>query len=355
MSQIDSLRVVHLIPYDGIGGVEIAARSLPTGWHGNLLFERQYLVREPSVTPKTSEYHGPSTSLNDPRAYWHALWRLVRDPPDLVVASLWRSALILICVKILRPGTRTVVFLHLAHDVHFTDRVANKLAMHLSDAIWTDSGVTLERRVPHRLRDRGRVISFLLNRQPLPEQRDPASDFIFWGRLHPQKGLDRALELFARVVPYRHNARFNIIGPDGGSEHRLRRRVAELGLDEHVTFAGPMRQDEIVREASHASFYLQTSHGEGMALSVVEAMQAGLVPVVTPVGEIARYCQDGQSAIFVHDDAAAVDAVLGLLSDPERYRRMSRAAAEYWQEKPLYRDDFLAAASELIEAGDHEA
>ena len=48
-------------------------------------------------------------------------------------------------------------------------------------------------------------------------------------------------------------------------------------------------------------------------MSVVEAMQIGLVPIVTPVGEIARYCVDGKNAVWVQEDATAVDAVMRLI------------------------------------------
>jgi len=262
--------------------------------------------------------------------------------------------LVLFCLKVLLPRTQAVLFLHVAHDVHLVDKVVNKIAMQLSDAMWADSSVTLKQRVPRRIQRRGRVISFSLKPCILPESRDPAPRFIFWGRLNAQKGLERALKLFATTSKRRHVARFTIIGLDGGMEEDLRMLVSELGMGEQVTLKGPMPQDEIVCYAAQSSFYLHTSRNEGMAMSVVEAMQAGLVPVVTPVGEFARYCQDGQSAIFAYNDVSAANAVLALLSEPERYRRISRAAAEFWQEKPLYRDDFLAAAKELIEGREHE-
>ncbi len=348
-------RIVHLIPYHEIGGVEIAARSLPTGPYGELEFERNYLVRVSGSTVEVGEHHGPMISLNNPRAYLHALWRLYRDPPELLVASLWRCALVLICLKVLRPRTKMVIFLHAAHDVHLVDKLANRVAMSLSNAIWADSSVTLERRVPRCLRRKGRVVSFLLNQRSLPEQRNLAPEFVFWGRLNVQKGLDRALGLVAAMVRHQRDARFTIIGPDGGMEDRLRAQVAKWRLGDHVVFKGPMQYEEIPAAASRASFYLQTSLDEGMAMSVVEAMQIGLVPVVTPVGEIANYCKDEVSAIFVHEDDAAIEAVLALLSNPDRYRWMSCAAAKYWQERPLYRDDFLDAAEELIEGRVHAA
>lgn len=343
-----SPRVVHLIPYDGIGGVEIAAKSIAPGSHDELRFERQYLVRPNAVTPEAGEYHGPDISLYDPRAYWHALRVLLRDPPDLLVASLWRSALVLIFMKVLRPRQRTVIFLHLAHDVHRVDGMLNTLAMRLADVIWTDSRATLDRRVPAALQHKGRVISFLLEKRPMPAPSCPAPEFVFWGRLNAQKGLDRALRVFAGIQRRRHDARFTVIGPDGGVEDDLIALAAELGIDAHVNFRGMMHRADITRMTGQSSFYLQTSLDEGMALSVVEAMQAGLVPVVTPVGEISSYCHDGVSAIFVHNDADAIDAVISLLSDPVAYKSMSRSAAEYWQARPLYRDDFLEAAGRLI-------
>ena len=347
-------RIVQLIPYDAIGGVEVAAKSIHAGDHNGsdrgLRFERQYLVNRSGAACGPADYHGPNRSLYNPRPYLHAFWRLFRKPPDLLVASLWRSALVLILLKMARPKQKTILFLHLAHDVHWLDRIANQIAMRLADGIWADSSVTLNQRVSPNLQHKGRVISFLLEACSLPEISEPTPEFIFWGRLSPQKGLERALKIFSDILPLVPDAHFNIIGPDGGVKSYLEARSEQLGIAKNVSFTGAKSQADIRTIASRASFYLQTSVDEGMALSVVEAMQIGLVPVVTPVGEIARYCVDGKNAVWVQEDATAVDAVMGLLSDTDRYKRMSYTAAEYWQEKPLYRDDFLAAAKEFIES-----
>ncbi|WP_161351962.1 glycosyltransferase family 4 protein [Maritimibacter harenae] len=341
-----------MIPYDAIGGVEVAAKSIYAGDHnradGDLRFERQYLVNRKGSACGPADYHGPYRSLYDPRPYLHAFFRLYRKPPDLLVASLWRSALVLIVLKMARPKQKAILFLHLAHDVHWFDRIANRIAMRLADGIWADSAATMDQRISPNLRHKGRVISFLLERHSLPKVSDPTPEFIFWGRLSPQKGLERALKIFSKIVRHVPEADFKIIGPDGGSENDLKALVEQLGISENITFIGARSRADIRTMASQASFYLQTSVDEGMALSVVEAMQSGLVPIVTSVGELARYCTDGKNAILVQEDNAAVDAVMALLADPDRYKRMSFAAAEYWQAKPLYRDDFLAAAAELI-------
>lgn len=343
-------RALHIIPYDGIGGVETAARSLPGGLYGDVRFEKYFLVRRADALDIAFEHQGPVGSEDRPRNYLRLLVHVLRTGPDLVIASLWRAAIGMLIVKLIRPRQRCVLFLHLAHDVHRVDRVANRLGMRVATEIWADSQATLDRRVPEGLRAKGRVISFVLDRAAAPEPRDPAPAFVFWGRLNAQKGLDRALGLFARIRAARPDATLRLIGPDGGEESALRGQAVDLGLEAAVTFEGPMTRDQLTRAATSAAFFLQTSRDEGMSVSVVEAMQAGLVPVVTPVGEIANYCRDGENAVVVTDDAAAADRVLALLDDPAAYRLMSQAAAAHWRDQPLYRDDVLAACRRILGA-----
>jgi glycosyltransferase involved in cell wall biosynthesis len=119
---------------------------------------------------------------------------------------------------------------------------------------------------------------------------------------------------------------------------QLEARSAELGLASAVRFVGALPFSDILEEARTHAFYLQTSTHEGMAMSVVEAMQLGLVPVVTPVGEIACYCRNDVNAVLIEDDEMAATTILQLLDDPNRYAQLRSTAIETWREKPLYRD-----------------
>lgn len=85
-----------------------------------------------------------------------------------------------------------------------------------------------------------------------------------------------------------------------------------------------------------------------MGMSVVEAMSIGLVPIVTPVGEISRYCRSGINAILVEDDAAAAAEILVLLSDAKRFRAMVEAALLTWKDHRLYYEDFIIACDRLL-------
>lgn len=315
-------------------------------------FQKFYLIRKDCASAESAP--GGRAPENDPRAYFAALRRLCQERPDIVIASLWRSCLLLTGLKLLRPGTTCVTFLHSAVDVHLPDRVLNVLAMLLSREIWADSRTTLDARVPRFLRKRGRVISFLLHHAPDVQVHGQARpEFVFWGRLHWQKDLHRAVRLFAKVRSLRPNARFHVIGPDGGQRASLEQLLRELELQGSVLLYGAMQQQVIFQLASTCSFYLQTSIDEGMAMSVVEAMQLALVPVVTPVGEIASYCRDGENAIVIGDEDAAVRRILDLLEDHDAYHRLAQEASRTWRGRSLYADDVSAACLALVKETRH--
>ena len=338
-------RVIHLLPYDGIGGAEAAARSMGDAPVEGFEFELRYLF------PRKAPGRQRGATFN-PFAFLSAVVRLMGDKPDLLVLSLWRSCVGGILVKLMRPRTRLVVMVHNSVDAHLADRLATRAAIALADAVWSDSEASLQLRFRRPLRTPVTVIPFLARQlSPARDEGDrtpPAPDFIFWGRLAAQKNLSHALQLFRRIHDAHPTARYTVIGPDSGELPALRNWCEREHLLDAVRFTGPMTPGEIRDAARGQSFYLQTSDYEGMAMSVVEAMQLGLVPVVTPVGEIGRYCRDGENAIVVHAGGDAVADVLALLADPPAWFRVRESALGTWKGHPLYREGFTDACRSLL-------
>lgn len=335
-------RVIHLIPYDWPGGVEVAAATVASGDYGGFAFEKRYLCVKMSDAQE-----GPIAPENDPRAYVRTFRALLDRRPDVLILSLWRSCLVGLAVKLVRPRTRLVLFLHNSENAHVVDAILTWLSARLADEVWADSASTAAR----RMRGPVSAISFVAERIGPRTSEIPAPAFIFWGRLHPRKHLARAIALFKAVRDRHAGARFTIIGPDSGDGAALRSLVAALDLTRSVTFHPAADHDEIAHHSADHSFFLQTSRAEGMAMSVVEAMQLGLVPIVTPVGEIGTYVDDGVNGLWITDDDAMPDRVALLLSEPDAFRSMRASALQVWSDKPLYRDEFLTACAEVLKAG----
>ncbi|RWX43911.1 Glycosyltransferase involved in cell wall bisynthesis [Candidatus Electrothrix aarhusensis] len=333
--------VIHLVPYDGIGGVETAARSMADFKQDGTNFQVNYIFSALSV----SRHRFP---LFNPFPYFDVARRIIAARPDILIVSLWRSCAVAFLVKLIFPRIRVVLFLHSTEDVHFPDRLLTRLTAMISHQIWADSKATLVRRLPDcRLTKNGKVISFVIHHIFAPEKRLVEAVFIFWGRIHALKRLERALAIFANIHAVHPEARFIIIGPDGGELARLQKLILSMGLTHAVRFAGEMNFSEIKCLAKDASFYLQTSELEGMAMSVVEGMQLGLVPVVTPVGEISSYCRHQKNSLLITSDRGVAEDILALLNDPQKYEQVRNRAIATWVAKPLYAESVVNACLEI--------
>jgi hypothetical protein len=85
-----------------------------------------------------------------------------------------------------------------------------------------------------------------------------------------------------------------------------------------------------------------------MAMSVVEAMQLGLIPVVKPVGEIGRYAVDQENSIFIRDGKKALIDIIDLIRDVKRFTSVSEAAFSTWTSAEVYSESVLSGCSALV-------
>jgi len=278
-----------------------------------------------------------------------------RFGPDIVISSLWKGSLIGAVVKKKAPGVRFYPFVHNTKFFHRLDRYCTDLAIGRADAIFVDA-VSTANFVKTRLASAVdvRVISFLTRSTPesnlrLGTGREPGKGgvrFLFLGRIYKVKNLPLAIEFIHALQQRGINAVLDVYGRKGDDFARSLETVKSLCLEDRVTFKGEVNFRERFQLFKNYDFLVQLSDFEGMAMSVAEAMQNGLVPVVTPVGEIPNYAQGGTSAIFVDiaDDESkekAVDGVIEAVLETARYRQLSENAFRAFISKKCYADSLL--------------
>jgi len=343
-SEHSQVSVVHLIPSFGIGGVEHAASTM--------LADAEEEKNDFSFSVETIFDLGLPRKwyfLNNPYYYFKSAINISANrDTELLIVSLWRSCLVGLLVKILRPKIKLIVFLHSADDAHLIDKLLHRVILLFSDEVWSDSNETLRRRFSNSYIHKSRIISFVTARlAPLPAQHVKPV-FIFWGRLHAQKNLWLSIDIFSVITSKYADSFFHIIGPDDGDLDKLKAQVESLKLQNSVAFHGGMNFEKIRKIAASASFYLQTSKQEGMAMSVVEAMQFGLVPIVTPVGEISDYARHGDNSIIVNNHADAIEDIISLLQNDLTYQKIRARSISTWSTHPLYRDSIISAFRDLL-------
>ncbi len=343
--RIPRARVVHLTHRLSTGGVETAIRVFLESRR-----REDYLVM--TLTADDGGHPDtvlPGRGLNNPLSYLLHLLRLVRTPPAVLIVSLWRAALLGTVVKLLRPRVRLIVFLHNTRYKNRPDQWCHTAALAVCDVVFVDSEAAREALVPDTRRP-VRRIAFKLRTGVATVQptSQPPWYFAYWGRLSTQKRIDRALELLA-ILRRREDCRLVCIGTDDGDGDRLRTRAAELDVAEWVQWLPEMPFPAIEARVAGASFFVQLSDFEGMAMSVVEAMQMGLVPVVSSVGEIRNYAEDGTNALLYGGDLEGLaERVLDLIGDPQTWRTFHNAAILTWRATPSYTDSFSDAIDEVL-------
>ncbi|MFF8018028.1 glycosyltransferase [Streptomyces sp. NPDC007929] len=162
----------------------------------------------------------------------------------------------------------------------------------------------------------------------LPPADSTAKVVIAAGRLVPVKRYDLLIEAFAPVAAAHPDWQLRIYGK-GEEQPRLRELIERLGLWNNVFLMGAATPMEA--EWAKGSIGAAASNFEPFGMTIVEAMRCGLPVVSTdcPYGP-AEIIQDGTDGrlVPVGDRDALAAALLDLVGDDERRRRMSRAALD---------------------------
>jgi glycosyltransferase involved in cell wall biosynthesis len=168
------------------------------------------------------------------------------------------------------------------------------------------------------------------------------------GRLNKGKGSYDLLEAAALAPVASLELR---LGGDGELE-QVRERARELGIEDRVHVLGWLRDEAKARELASASVFVLASYNEGLPMSVLEAMAAGLPVVSTRVGGIPEAVSDGIEGYLIDpgDVAALADRLGRLASNPGLARQMGDAArrkvqAIYSAQAVLPRIETIYAAS----------
>lgn len=113
----------------------------------------------------------------------------------------------------------------------------------------------------------------------------------------------------------------------GEQWEQLEQSAKDLGIADHVHFLG-YRTDAPELYGACDLFAFMT-YREGLPVSLMEAMAAGMPIVCTRVRGNTDLIQDGVSGVFVENNPQALkDQILALYRDPEQRARLGRGAAE---------------------------
>ena len=365
------LRVLHVVLDLDAGGLERLVVDIVRGSDTTRFESHVLCLREPGRQAASLDGMG-RLHVAPPLSRWSwlhpaPLIRQIREiAPDVVHthSGVWYKA----SLAARRAGVLRVI--HTDHGRPWPDpwssRLVDRLASHRTDVLVAVSE-PLARFLRARLHVRPGRLRVILNgvdtarfrpradpgtlRQELGLAPDvPILGSI--GRLDYIKGYDVMLHALAQLAAeWRgHPLPVLVLAGDGPETGRLQMLVRQLGLDRRAFLVG-WRQDV---EALHAAFTLFTlaSRSEGTSVGLLEAMSAGLCPVVTDVGGNAAVLGPSlrHRLVAAENPAALVAAWRDALGDPTR--RVADAGAARHRVEQAYGLRAMVGAYERLYRGE---
>jgi alpha-1,3-mannosyltransferase len=164
--------------------------------------------------------------------------------------------------------------------------------------------------------------------------------FVCFGRIAAHKGLESAIDTFEILRRQFPEAELQIIGNDAdGTLPHLRAKYAALLVEGSLRIKTGLSTEEIALSLKECSYFISASEYEGFGLALVEALSAGLVPIVNripsfeqiiaaaDVGHLVDFSDTGRAA----REIAAILEETGAQYAELRERAMTSVKRYGWQ------------------------
>lgn len=160
---------------------------------------------------------------------------------------------------------------------------------------------------------------------PYPSLASSECIFITACAFRKEKNLPLMVEAFAEIHNKNENVRLVMLG-DGEMMDIVKQRVNELHIENVVELPGNVYDVSQRLQAAHV--YVLASDWEGLPVSVLEAMSAGLPIVATKAGGVVDIVEDGTNGFLteIGNKDQLANAMLKLATDSELRMKFSKAS-----------------------------
>ncbi|MBB5339838.1 glycosyltransferase [Tunturiibacter gelidoferens] len=154
-------------------------------------------------------------------------------------------------------------------------------------------------------------------------------------RVNPQKDYDTLANAAALVLAHRTDVQFLVVGDNSvvemNREHyrHVHKRLVDLGIADRFIFTG-FRSD-VPRIVSALDLFVLCTHREGLPLSILEAMALGKTVIATRVDGIPEVITDGVTG-YLHGHEKSdelANAILKCIEHPDLAKKVGDAAREH--------------------------
>jgi len=155
--------------------------------------------------------------------------------------------------------------------------------------------------------------------------RDDDCAIVIVGRLSREKGHEIFLKAAVEVLKNTQHVKFIIVG-DGPLRKKLEQEICDLNLSGRILFTG-IREDMPAIYAA-CDILVNSSHSEGLPMTILEAMASRLPVIATQVGAVGEVIRSQENGILLQpgDEHQLALGMMALARDNEKCRRFAEIA-----------------------------
>jgi glycosyltransferase involved in cell wall biosynthesis len=167
------------------------------------------------------------------------------------------------------------------------------------------------------------------------------------GSVSVRKAQRKVIEAMSMMSPEaRENYHLTVIG-DGTDLEYCKEQVKKNGLEDRVTFTGAVPNTEVYKYLASSDVFVLLSENEGLPISIIEAMRAGLAVVSTNVSGIPELVNNN-NGVLIKPDANELMKVL--MEGDYNWKQMGRNSRKLFEQKFTFvrmRRDYVAMIKSL--------
>lgn len=247
--------------------------------------------------------------------------------------SFWRKRFLLKFYH--RHGIKVVMHHHAAEFEEFYEKCSDAQKQKVQETLaMADVNIVLSKRLVPMIKDkqsnaRVEVLYNAVNTYEKNPYSIDAKNVLFMGRLGVRKGTFDLIEAIKRLdkeIP--KDVKFYLCGDMG--ENEVRQKVKELGIEHRIAHVGWIDGEQKREFMSRSMINCLPSYNEGLPMTILETMAAGIPNISTNIASIPEVIRDGENGFMITpgDVDALVDRLRILINDSELRLHFSNKSYE---------------------------
>ena len=319
-------KVNHVISSSGLYGAERSIlgliRSVTAYQHNVVCFDKSSGSHLPFVDALRSEQIPVQILPDGYGALRSNAQQLIQSAPTgkplFLHAHGYKGTMTSCFARRIAPQTRIICTQHGFTNKSFKTRTFTKLETQLIKSQRVDHIICASNAIRSFYlgkRIAAEKLTYIANAVEIPADHDSGVnhqmrdiDFLYLGRLSPEKGPDLLLDALADLNKRGVTVKLTIAG-DGPLMESLQAQLVENGLTQAVTFLGFVT--DVAALLKRARWLVMPSRTEGLPMSALEAMSHCTPLIATSVGELPNVISDDCGGLLIPpEDRAALSAAL---------------------------------------------